>query len=528
MVRAQGKWVFVILLAMGFFCWRSFQSEGSSTARTLEDYWQETGLELSELEELLQPQLCSSSERYFLSCANAVVSMAQRFSLQIHPPSQIVPLGGKDELYESEKLQLSSWKKFYRQHHNNKEALQISFIGIARNLIDRVKNKNHEPFYVGMGFNGFLSVFKDPHTYLTPMKYYQDVTSKPDGKTFSLGITLGREKDGYFLRKIQPRSIADETGLRRGDKILKINEKNVAALGLNQVLELLRSEPSQNIQLTVLRKDKSINFQLKRRMNTNEAITSQVLPGKRKLGLLTISRFTYETCEITKKKVQSLIKDGIRGLLVDLRDNPGGLVEEAACTASLFVGPRKMFVLKYLEVDKEEEIFYGDQEKIFSAPLAVLINSETASSAELFAGILRDYNRGVIVGERSFGKGSFQEGDTWFKNSSLALFQTQGLFYLPSGDSPQAVGIEPDIEIRGKSAFQEREAQMFLYPLQASRPTASHGRKKMNLASCGDKGGSLEDPELLKAQLALSCASMGSSSANTTDYEGLHDSNGSF
>lgn len=529
MVRVPGKWILAILLTMGFFCWHSFQKEGPQSSRTLEDYWQETGLKLSELEELLQPQLCASSERYFLSCANAVVSMAQRLGLQVTPAGKMTSLNFKDEVQDSEKVQLASWKKFYQEKKLASLPVQVPFVQISRDLLARTQGKHHEAFYVGMGFNGFLSVFKDPHTYLTPMKYYQEVTSKPDGKTFSLGIILGREAEGFFLRKVQPRSAAEETGLKRGDRIVKINGKNVEALSLSQVLELLRSEPSQSVEISVLRQQKNLSFRLKRRMNSNEAVFSRLLPGKKKLGLLSINRFTYETCDIVKKNLEELMAQGARGLLVDLRDNPGGLVEEASCTASLFVGQRKMFVLKYLDSTKEEEVFYGEHDKFFDLPVALLINSETASSAELFAGILKDYDRAVIVGERSFGKGSFQEGTAWFKNPSLTLFQTQGLFYLPSGKSPQAVGVEPDVEVLGKTLTAEREAQMFLYPLQAPSSARASSVRKFDLKNCSEANNlGVEDLEISKAQSALTCISAIQSVKAGKKVEGQYDSNGSF
>lgn len=528
---AKGKLIILIVVAMGTFYLGFLNREETQGVKSVEEYWQETGLKLVELEELLQPELCSSSERYFLSCANAVVTIAQRFGLQVQPSGKIIESSpNSSQQDESEKIQLASWKKFYQEKHPDQSHLAVPFIQMTRDLLARNKKRSQDAFYVGMGFNGFLSIFKDPHTYITPMKYYQEVTSQPDTKTFSLGITLGHDQEGFVLRKVQPRSVAEDVGLKRGDKILRINSKNVESLSIGQVLELLRSEPTQSIEITVRRNNQKISFKLKRKLNSNQAIVAKILPGSQKLGLLTINRFSYEACAISKKLVEHLSEKGIRGLLVDLRDNPGGLVEEAACMASLFIGPQKMFVLKYLDPTKEEEVFYGDEAKIFNKPVAVLINSETASSAELFAGILRDYNRAVVVGERSFGKGSFQEGTTWFKNPHLALFQTQGLFYLPSGASPQVTGIEPDVEVRGKSSLQEREAQIFLYPLQASGKIATPMRKKLNLKECMDKSSRVrqEDPELSQAQMALSCQSLGASQRKTSDFEGTHDSDRSF
>ncbi len=524
MVRSQGKLIILITIAVGILCVRSFQTKETQALKSTEEYWQETGLKASELEELLQPELCHSSERYFLSCANALVTLAERFGLQVIPPAQIKENNNQSlEREGSEKIQLASWLQFYQDQKTPKT--QIQFVALFRELLSRIKNRSHEAFYVGMSLNGFLSIFKDPHTYLIPMKFYQEVVSQPDGKTFSLGITLGRSQEGFILRKIQPRSMAEDVGLKRGDRILVVNSKNVESMSLEQVLELLRSESTAEIQILVARNNKKLSFKLKRRVNSNEAIASSLIPGRQKLGLLTINRFTRQSCEISKKSIMSLSKLGARGLLIDLRDNPGGLVEEAACVASLFLGPKKMFTLKYLDTSKKDEIFYGEEDKIFDKPVAVLINSGTASSAELFAGIMKDYNRAVLVGERSFGKGSFQEGEVWFKNPRIALFQTQGLFYLPSRLSPQAAGIEPDVVVQSSSLFHDREEDIFMYPLQADNKNSLLARKKLDLKKCLDNqsNSKQEDPELSWAQLALSCKSL-----NENFKASLYDSDRSF
>lgn len=473
MVRVQGKLIILITVAMGIMSLRSFsekESQRQSSLKSVEEYWQETGLKTNDIEDILQTEQCHSSERYFLSCANAVVTLAQRFGKQVGIDGKISILNTQDATVdESEKSLLAPWKEAYSSYRNQKR--HLNFIAIFRSLMTSAESKSKDAFYVGLAFNAFLSIFKDPHTYLTPMKYYQEVVSQPDSKSLSLGITLGRNEGGLILRKIAPHSIADEVGLKRGDKILKINSNIVNNMNLSQVLDILRADISQEISLLIGRKDKVHEFTLKRREQVNDAVVYSILPDKKNVGLLTINRFSHKSCEIAKEALQKLNESKANAVIIDLRDNPGGLVDEAACIASLFIGPKKMFVLKYLDENKDNEIFYGEEDQIYDQSVAVLINSATASSAELLAGILKDYGRAVVVGEKSFGKGSFQEGDVWFRNKRLALFQTQGLFYLPSGKSPQATGIEPDVVVKSSRIFNDRESDLYIFPLQAKEFT---------------------------------------------------------
>jgi len=537
--RTLKAWIIsVSLLAMGIFFLGTFDSKDSQKVKTVEEYWQETGLRSSDLEELLLPELCNSSERYFLSCANAVVSVAQRFGVQAEIYAGVPVSAVPHSLDVSEKVQLTAWKKYFQDERRRRGKVSVLFNATWKKMMALNLDKNREAYLVSVGVNGFLSVFKDPHTYITPMKFYQEVVSQPEAQSMALGIVLGISKEGHYLKKVHPDSISQSVGLKKGDRILAIDSKDVKSLSASQVIELLKSEPSQEIKITILRGTETLNFNLVRKLTSVNAVTSQMLAGTRRLGLVTINKFARESCKIVREQVESLSRQGAEGLLMDLRDNPGGLIDEAACVASLFLGSEKMFVLKYFDRHKDEEEFYGHEERIFEGPVAVLINAGTASSAELLAGILKDYNRAVLVGERSFGKGSFQEGDRWFKNPRIALFQTQGLFYLPSGVSPQSHGVSPDVAVHRRTFLQEREDELFMYPLKVKAPSmisekatvSLNGNLSLNLKKClGLQGHSkTDDLEIAQAQSTLSCELLGKTQARVLDVEGKYDSDRAF
>jgi carboxyl-terminal processing protease len=194
----------------------------------------------------------------------------------------------------------------------------------------------------------------------------------------------------------------------------------------------------------------------------------------------------------------------------------------------LFVGPKKKaFELKYFDRTMTTEIYAARKKKVFSGSLAVLVNSGSASSSEILAGALQDFGRAVLVGETTFGKGTFQEGEVWEKNSRIVFFQTKGLFYLPLGRTPQAHGITPDVEIAsvGESR-RERDLYYNFYDVEQpevsvpGRISLAHCKEeilKLNQAQRpeSDTKNELIDLELQTAQNTLSCLTQRVSSLET-------------
>lgn len=496
----------ILALGLGLSFWRLGQTQ--KPIKTVEQYWNETGLVSSQLEDLIDDATCSTSQRYFMACANAMINIANRYNLQISLDGRLQPAEGLSRLNMTEKKQLEPWKDLYL--HHTAAASKISFVKIWKNLRKQKISPEQRAMMVSLGLNGFISVFRDPHTYLMPIAMFREVVSQADNQSSSLGIILGRAETSYFIRKVYPGAPSEKMGLKKGDLVLEVNGQSISGLLPGRVGELLRGEVGQKIKLSIERDGQKKEIVVYREQKTLPTVSHKVLEGLKPVGLLTINKFAKQSCLKTKEALISLKQMGIRGLMLDLRDNPGGQMEEAACVASLFVGSRpKIFDVRYLDPAREVESTYGTEDKIYDGPLAILINSGSASASEIVAGALQDLNRAILVGEKSFGKGSFQEGEVWGENKKIAIFETKGFYYLPSGRSPQMKGLEPDVKVNFRDSLQAREMDQYVNPLRApERLVKTVPMTKISMQDCldiEDSSLNTEDPQMGQARVALFC-----------------------
>ena len=501
----------VLLAAMGGYAFKSGSGNvANSKVRSSEKYWAATGLKSQALEELLQPNSCKSSERYFLACANAVLSAAQRYGYDVTLEGQLVPLEKTSKSQAlSEKELLGPWQALAK---SSETIPDFPFLSIWTELAVHHIKEQQLPYAVGLGMNGFLSVFKDPHTYLLPAEFYNDVVAKANHRSLSVGMVMGRNDQNYFVRKVMENSAAAISGVKKGDVILKLQEKDVSMLNTYEMGDLLRGEEGSTLKINLLRKGRPFQLTLIRSEKTLPNVSLQVIEGIKPVAVITINKFAVDTCAQTKSALHNMKIQDTRGLLLDLRDNPGGQMEEAACVASLFIGPhRKVFEVKFLDSTLPSEIVMSEEEKMYEGPMAVLINSGSASASEIVAGTLQFYQRALLVGERTFGKGSFQEGEIWNQNDKIAIFETKGFYYLPSGETPQMVGLVPDIKVDFKDRFALREDDQFMNPLNAPGPsmkpllTASARPELLGCVSLENDFLPSEDPEMKEAHRVVSC-----------------------
>ncbi|MGZ3768206.1 MAG: S41 family peptidase [Bdellovibrio sp.] len=498
----------LLTLAMGASLFLSRHYSDSSKLKSVEDYWTESGLGPAALEDLLQDSTCASSERYFLACANSILAVSSRFNLSFNTSGNLIP--AKSDVatdVSTEKKQLQPWKDFFNAHPE--QIFKLSFFNAWKELKQKYISPVQMAMMTGIGLNGFISVFRDPHTYFMPVAQFHEVISKTDSRSTSVGLILGFFNNIYYVRKVIDGSAAQRAGVKKGDKIISIDGNETANLLQARVSELLKGDENKFTTLIINRDGEKIKFELAHKLMTVATVSVRVIDGIKPVAVIGINKFSKGTCNKVKESLAIVKKANVRGLLLDLRDNPGGQMEEAACLTSLFVGSdKKIFEVRYLDPTKKVEEFFGEEQKAFDLPMAVLINGYSASASEIVAGALQDLNRAILVGEKTFGKGSFQEGQYWSQNKKIALFETKGFYFLPSGVSPQMHGIEPDIAAKFDNFPVARESDQFTNPLRAPSSESKPATKRISLSNCLEMEDSdaFEDNQIIKARNALFCS----------------------
>lgn len=497
--------LWVLTVGVLLTAWRL--EEERTRLKSVEEYWADTGLTSGALVDLLEGAVCASSERYFLACANSILSVSSRFNLGLTEDGRLVPQAlSLSKVASSEKAQLGPWKKLYRE--NRVQAQKISFLQAWHELEAKHMGAEQKSMLIGQALNGFISVFRDPHTYFMPVSQFKEVVSKADNRSTSLGMTLAFAKSQHVVRRVLEGSPAKRAGIEKGDVLLSVNGQDVGDVPQVRVYELLRGEVGDRTTVIVRRDQEEKKFRLLRREITVATVSTRVIDGLKPVGVIGINKFAKGACEKVKESLQIVLRAKVRGLLLDLRDNPGGQMEEAACVTSLFVGAdKRIFEIRYLDAAKKSEVYFGGEDKLTDLPLAILVNSSSASAAEIVAGALRDFNRAVLVGETTFGKGSFQEGEYWSQNKNIALFETKGFYYLPSGRSPQMKGLVPDVAVNFDKIDVARESDLYVNPLRAPERKVRAVVKLYEEDKClrMEEGGTLDDMQLDRAREVLFC-----------------------
>ncbi len=474
--------------------------------KTADQYWAETGLGSAELETLLSPASCEENEQSFLACVNALSLMAERYNLALTETGSFRSLTFQDiENKSSEKKELSPWTAIFEN-----QSSKVSFLNAWKKLDSQYALPEERASLIASGINGFLSVYKDPHTYIMPLKMYEEVIANSESRNSNAGLIARRLQKELIVRKVYEGSPADRGGLKKGDRIFELNGKKVSELLPVKVSDLIKMRGVDRLGMRVVRGSKSIYVEIQKSEATYPSVVSRLIETPRRVGVLTIHKFAKGSCAISKRQLVSLMEQNVQGILMDLRDNPGGQVEEAACVANLFLNKGTfLFETRYLDISKPSDRYMAEKSIVYRGPLAVLINSGSASAAEIVAGALRDQNRAQLVGERSYGKGSFQDGRVWGPNPKIALFQTEGLYYFPSGWTPQLVGLQPDVAVNFNLAENVREEDLFLNPLipmdSWAGPQTLSWLNDKNCDSGSDLLAFADDPQMQKAQALLNC-----------------------
>ena len=314
---------------------------------------------------------------------------------------------------------------------------------------------------INEAINGMLSGL-DPHSSFLDVDGFKDLQAGTQGEFGGLGIEVGME-DG-LVKVISPieDTPAFKAGIKTGDLIMQLDEKLVKGMSLNDAVKMMRGKPDTSIKLTILRKgeNKPLNFTLVRAVIKTQSVKFKL--SEPNYGYVRVTQFQEHSAEDLAKAIKALYtqnKAPLKGLVLDLRNNPGGLITAAVGISAAFV--QKDALVVYTEGRAEDAkmrltanpVNYarnGDKgdflrdlpPEIKNVPMVVIINGGSASASEIVSGALQDHKRAVIMGTQSFGKGSVQTIIPLGGNGALRL--TTARYYTPSGRSIQAKGISPD------------------------------------------------------------------------------------
>ncbi len=318
----------------------------------------------------------------------------------------------------------------------------------------------------------------DPHSQFMLADQYRETEEELTNAFTGVGIQVEQRDNQIIIVAPIPGTPADRAGVRRGDRLVKIDGQPLASPTLDSTIKLVRGEPGSLVTLTVSRTAQAqlIDYPLRREKIRLESVRlTSVLPGR--IGYLQITQFSERTGEEFQATLEGLEQQGLRALVIDLRNNPGGLLDAAIEVCGQFFEKDELIVYTQGRTPESRENHYapgGHRHRTY--PVAILVNGGSASAAEIVAGAMRDTKRAIIVGEKTFGKGSVQSVIELQNGEGLRL--TTARYYTPSGITIHEKGITPHVELEisaddeARLRVQQSQTELSNPPEDGSKPIA--------------------------------------------------------
>jgi carboxyl-terminal processing protease len=293
--------------------------------------------------------------------------------------------------------------------------------------------------------NGLLQSLDPYSAYMTP-EIFNQMQTETSGEFGGLGIEVSMESG--LVKVISPidDTPASKAGIKAGDYIVKIDDTQVQGKSLSEAVDLMRGNVGSGIELTIRRRGekKPLKFNIIREIIEIQSVKSEIL--EKNIGYIRLTSFNENSGDQIKKKIKELEnKKKVKAYILDLRNNPGGLLSQAIRIADYFLDNGEIVSTKSRKVSENRKWFAKNGDLTNGKTLIVMINYGSASASEIVAGALKDHKRAILLGENSFGKGSVQSIIPLKNNGAIRL--TVSKYYLPSGKSISEIGVSPDIEI---------------------------------------------------------------------------------
>ena len=293
--------------------------------------------------------------------------------------------------------------------------------------------------------NGILQSLDPYSAYMSP-ELFNEMQTDTKGEFGGLGIEIGMEAG--VVKVISPidDTPAEKAGIKAGDYIVKIGKEQVQGKSLMEAVKLMRGPVGTSIELTIRRKNvkKPLTFKIMRKIIEVQSVSSETISKEKNIGYLRLKSFNENSDNQFLKLIKNFEKNPkIKGYVIDLRNNPGGLLTQAINITDFFLNDGEIVSTKGRKTSETRKFFARKGDEVKGKPIVVLINNGSASASEILAGALKDHKRAIILGENSYGKGSVQSIIPLRNGGGMRL--TISKYYLPSGKSISEVGVTPDI-----------------------------------------------------------------------------------
>ena len=378
--------------------------------------------------------------------------------------------------------------------------LQEAYAAVLKSHVEKPDSKK----LVQSMVNGMLTTL-DPHSAYLPPEPYHEMEVQMSGAFGGVGIELGMKDDKLTVIAPIDDTPAFRAGIQPNDHIWKIDGSLTRGMNITAAVKLMRGEKGKTVTLTIIRNGspKPLVFNLIRDIIKIKSLKSRMFDNG--YGFIRISQFQERTGSEFKQALHDLHASSggiLKGLVIDLRYNPGGLLESSVDVANCFIGDdiNNTVIVSIKGRGREQSRVFnatlGEKEPRY--PIVVLINGGSASASEIVAGALQDHKRAIVMGKQSFGKGSVQSVFPMKNNAALKL--TTALYYTPSGRSIQAKGIVPDVEVPNITPLPQKEKELEFKEKDLEKSLASDGKQDIPQPKIQERhhGSDAKDSDLKK------------------------------
>lgn len=321
----------------------------------------------------------------------------------------------------------------------------IKKLNMLQEYIDAYYLDDYEQENLESGLlNGFMSGLGDPYSCYYTKEDYQSLTEEDSGEYKGIGITVMQDSltGEVVIEQVMKDQPAYKAGIESGDVITAVDNEKVEGLRLNEVVHRIKHSKDEKVKISISREEKELEFLVDKANIVIQSVESEMKEGT--IGYISVSQFIENTDEQFIEAVDKLEKEGMTGLVLDLRDNGGGLVDSCVNMVSRIIPEGDLIV--YTEDKNGGKIEYNsNSDKVLDVPIVILVNEDTASASEIMTGCLKDYGLAEVLGTQTFGKGIVQSIVPFVDGSAMKL--TVAKYYTPKGNDIHKVGIEPDIKM---------------------------------------------------------------------------------